>query len=159
MDAEVMTRASGWRAEPVGPWERHRQDLDGGRVLTVALGMDGRWTWDLWANREYGQCLDMALEGFGTVDEAKADADRAAAKSAAMTDEQLVKRNGIGAYRELAALRLVTVERGKRCAFCGNEIVPGAAAEQTEGEPWLWCGSCASRNPDAVLTGGVTGSI
>lgn len=143
-------RLAKWQETPLGPWERHRRDLDGGRVLIVARGLDGRWMWDLWANRNHGQCLDLS-DGFDTLAEAKSDADRAAAEAAAMTDEQMAYRNAIEFYREPITLNLVTVGDGKLCALCGNEIGRGTAAERAEGEPWLWCGSCASRNPDSAI--------
>lgn len=155
----MIAKSQEWRAESLGPWERHRRDLDGGRVLIVATGLDGRWNWDLWASSEHGQCLDMPMEGFGTAEEAKVDADQVAAELARATDEQIGERNGIEMYREPVVLKLVTIEAGHRCADCGHEISSSTAAYPVEGEPWLKCGSCASRNPDVVLAAATVDSI
>jgi hypothetical protein len=46
MGAETL--APGWRAIPLGPWERYRRDLDDGRRVIVARGTYGGWVWDLW---------------------------------------------------------------------------------------------------------------
>lgn len=147
-----MTESQGWRAESLGPWERHRRDLDGGRVLIVAKGLDGRWNWDLWGSGEHGQCLDMPMEGFGTVQEAKDDADQVAEALSSETDEQVAERTMIEMYREgPVTLKLATIEPGKWCSVCGCEIEPGTAAYPAVGDSWLICGSCAARNPDASL--------
>lgn len=152
MKIQATAMTSNWRAEQLGPWERYRYVLEGGRVVTVARGLSGRWTWSMWGAGEQGQCLDMADE-FEAAADAVADADRAIIERASMTDEQLTEKVMIDEYREPVAFRLVTVDADKRCIHCGSGIAPGIAAEETGGDQWLWCGSCASRNPDSVIAG------
>src|SRR4051812_26407375 len=53
------TLAPGWRAIPLGPWERYRRDLDGDRRVIVARGTYGGWVWDLWGTLEAPVCLDL----------------------------------------------------------------------------------------------------
>lgn len=149
MDTEV--RASKWETAPLGPWRRYRRDLEGSRRMVVAPGTYGGWVWELWSLGDgIPVCLDMG-EG-GTAEEAIAGADRATAESAAFSDEELMHRNGLeSAYAEFTALTLVPVEEGKRCRMCMNGIAPGLAAAETGGDGWLWCPSCASRNPGSVM--------
>jgi hypothetical protein len=147
---ETATRARGWSPIPLGPWERYRRDLRGGRYLIVAPGLDGHWTWDMWSPGS--ECLAMPINSFATATDAKEDVDRAAAESAIMTDEQMIERNAIDAFAGSVAFRLVVIDdEDKRCAMCHNEITPGVAAEEIGEAAWLWCGSCASRNPGSVL--------
>lgn len=147
---KTTARASGWTSIPLGSWERYRHDLDGGRYLIVAQGLDGDWTWDMWSPDS--DCLAMSLGSFTTAEEAKDDADRAAAGSASTTDEQMIKTNAIDAFAGPVTLQLVVIrDEDKRCVMCQNEITPGVAAEEIGEAPWLWCGSCASRNPGSVL--------
>jgi hypothetical protein len=82
------------------------------------------------------------------------DADRMTAGYSSLSDDELIARNGIDAYAGTDTLRIVTVGAGMRCVMCRNDIMPGLAAEEVNGSRWLWCGSCASRNPGAVLDSG-----
>lgn len=153
MTDDARTGSPKWQAVAFGPWERHRRDTGHGRLATVAPGLDGRWTWDLWAPGTGGACLSMADGSFATAQEAQDNADRAAAEVDGIPDKQLMLRNGIDESRVPVAFRLVVIEgEGKRCVRCGNGIPPGVAAEETGTGAWLWCGSCATRNPDAALT-------
>jgi hypothetical protein len=151
MDAETL--APGWRAIPLGPWERHRRDLDGGRRVIVACGTYGGWVWDLWGTLEAPACLDLG--DAATAREAMDDADRAAAEYATVTDDELIARNGIDAFAGVVTLKIANVEQGNRCVMCRNEIDAGPAAEETSEEGWLWCGSCACRNPGSLMADGM----
>src|SRR5258708_754526 len=138
----METQASGWQASPLGPWERYRRELDGGRRGIVARGRDG-WGGGLWAMLERPVWLCMG-EG-GTVQEVMGDADRAVAESAVLPDEELARRNGLDhTYAEVETLKVVTVGEGHGCVMCREEIEPGLAAEEAGHAGWLWCGSCAS---------------
>jgi hypothetical protein len=151
MDMETL--APGWRAIPLGSWERYRRDLDGGRRVIVARGTYGGWVWDLWGTLEVPACLDLG--DAATAREAMDDADRAVAEYATVTDDELIARNGISAFAGVVTLKVVNVEQGKRCVMCRNEITPGPAAEETGEEKWLWCGSCACRNPGSLVADGM----
>lgn len=142
------TMASGWRAIPLGPWERYRLDLDGGRRVIVAPGVSGGWVWEIWSVLD--SPLYLRLGESATAREAIDDADRASTEYAALTDEELTTRNGIDAYAEVVTLTVVTIGGGRRCIMCEREIAPGLAAEQA-GDGWLWCPSCACRNPGSVM--------
>jgi hypothetical protein len=146
------TLAPGWRAIPLGPWERYRRDLGDRRVI-VARGTYGGWVWDLWGTLEAPVCLDLG--DAATAREAMNDADRAVAEHATATDDELIARNGISAFAGVVTLKVVNVEQGKRCVMCRNEIAPGPAAEETGEERWLWCGSCACRNPGSLMADGM----
>jgi hypothetical protein len=147
------TLAPGWRAIPLGPWERYRRDLDGGRRVIVARGTYGGWVWDLWGTLEAPACLDLG--DAATAREAMDDADRAVAEYATLTDDELIARNAISAFAGVVTLKVVNVEQGTRCVLCRNEIAPGPAAEETGEERWLWCGSCACRNPGSLMVDGM----
>jgi hypothetical protein len=149
METATAGTPSGWHVEHLGPWERYRRTLRGGRVVTVARGMGASWIWDMWGAEEEDQCLDLASGEFDTPELAMLDAEQAIEEYAAVTDERLAAKNGIDAYRETAVLKLVAVGEGRKCSLCQSEIAPGAAAENKEG--WLLCGSCATRNPDSVI--------
>jgi hypothetical protein len=151
MDAETL--ASGWRAIPLGLWERYRRDLDGGRRVIVARGTYGGWVWDLWGKLEAPVCLDLG--DAATASEAMDDAGRAVAEYAALADDKLIARNGISAFAGVVTLKVVNVGQHKRCVMCRNEIAPGPAAEETSEEGWLWCGSCACRNPGSLMADGM----
>jgi hypothetical protein len=147
------TLATGWRAMPLGPWERYRRDLAGGRRVVVARGLHGEWVWDLWGRLEVPVCLDLgeaasALEAMG-------DADRAAAGYAALADDALIARNGIDAFAGVVSLKVVNVGEGKQCVMCRTGIAPGPAAEEASADAWLWCGSCACRNPGSLMAEGL----
>lgn len=146
-------KASSWQEIPFGPWERYRRDLEGGRRVIVAPALYGGWVWDLWAMLDYPVCLAVS-DDFETAHEAMDDADRVAAGYSTLSDDELIAKNGIDAYAGTSTLRIVTVGAGMRCVMCRNDIMPGLAAEEANGSRWLWCGSCASRNPGAVLDGG-----
>jgi hypothetical protein len=124
------TLAPGWRAIPLGPWERYRRDLDGGRRVIVARSTYGGWVWDLWGTLEAPACLDLG--DAATAREAMDHADRA-----------------------VVTLKIVTIGQGNRCVMCRNEIDPGPAAEETSEDRWLWCGSCACRNPGSLMADGM----
>ena len=81
---------------PLGPWERYRRDLDDGRRVIVARGLHGNWVWDLWGRLEGPACLDLGEAA--SAREAMDDADRAAAGYAALTDDEMIARNGIDAF-------------------------------------------------------------
>lgn len=149
MDSEVKA-SSNWQAIPFGPWDRYRRTVEGGRRVIVAPALYGGWVWDLWAMLDYPVCLAVS-DDFPTPQEAMADADCVAARYSILSDDELIARNGIDAYAGTGTLKIVTVGTGKRCVMCRNEITPGLAAEEAAGGQWLWCGSCASRNPGAVL--------
>ncbi|MBO0803220.1 MAG: hypothetical protein J2P25_09120 [Nocardiopsaceae bacterium] len=153
MKVTAAAMSSNWRADHLGPWERYRYVLEGGRVVTVSRGTEGRWTWGMWSAGDEGQCLDMALDEFDTAADAMADASREIVERAYATDEQLAGKTMIEEYRAPLAFRLVAVGDGKACVHCRSEITLGIAAEEAEGGRWLWCGSCASRNPDSVIAG------
>jgi hypothetical protein len=149
------TLAPGWRAIPLGPWKRYRRDLDGGRRVIVARGLYGDWVWEAWSMLDLPVCLDLGESA--TAEKAMADADRATAGYAALTDEELIARNGLDStYAELVTLKVVTVGEGKHCVMCRNDIAPGLAAEETSEDGWLWCASCACRNPGSVMADEVT---
>jgi hypothetical protein len=152
MDAEVKA-SSDWQAIPFGPWDRYRRTVEGGRRVIVAPALYGGWVWDLWAMLDCPVCLAVS-DDFATAQEAMDDADRATAGYSSLSDDELMARNGIDAYAETDTLRIVTVGAGMRCVMCRNDILPGLAAEEVNGSRWLWCGSCASRNPGAVLDSG-----
>jgi hypothetical protein len=153
MKMSTETLAPGWRAIPLGLWERYRRDLDGGRRVIVARGTYGGWVWDLWGKLEAPACLDLG--DAATAGGAMNDADRAAAECAAIADDELIARNGISAFAEVITLKIVNAEQGKRCVMCRNEVAPGPAAQETGEEGWLWCGSCACRNPDSLMADGM----
>jgi hypothetical protein len=142
MDAETL--APGWRAIPLGPWERYRRDLDAGRRMVVARGTYGGWVWDLWGTFEAPASLDLG--DAATAREAMDDADRAAAEYAVLADDELIARNGINAFTGVVTLKIVNIEPGKRCVMCRNEIAPGPAVEETGEERWL-CHSGSTRPP------------
>jgi hypothetical protein len=144
-----------WQAIPFGPWERYRRDLEGGRRVIVAFAPYGGWVWDLWAMLDCPVCLAVS-DDFATAKEAMDHADTVTAGYADLSDDELIARNGIDAYAGIDTLKIVTVGAGKRCVMCQNDIVPGLAAEDADGSAWLWCGSCASRNPGAVLCSGTS---
>jgi hypothetical protein len=152
MDAEVRA-SSNWQAIPFGPWDRYRRAVEGGRRAIVAPAPYGGWVWDLWATLDYPVCLSVS-DDFATAEEAMEDADRVTAGYANLSDDELIARNGIDAYAGTDTLRIVTVGAGMRCVMCRNDIMPGLAAEEVNGSRWLWCGSCASRNPGALLVSG-----
>lgn len=149
MEMGAETVAPGWRAMPFGPWERYRRDLDDSRRLIVARGSCGDWVWDLWGTLEVPACLDLGEAT--TAREAMDGADRAAAEHAALSDGELIARNGIDAFAGVVTLKVVNVGQGKLCVMCRNQIAPGPAAEETGGDPWFWCGSCACRNPGSLM--------
>jgi hypothetical protein len=151
MDTETL--AVGWRAIPLGPWERYRHDLDGGRRVIVARGPCGGWAWDLWGRLEVPACLDLGEAA--TAREAMDGADRAAAECAALTDDEVIARNGIDAFAGVVLLKVVNVGAGKQCVMCRNEITAGMAAEEASADAWLWCGSCACRNPGSLIAEGM----
>jgi hypothetical protein len=151
MDAETL--APGWRAIPLGPWERYRRDLDCRRRVIVARGTYGGWVWDLWGKLEAPVCLDLG--DAATASEAMDDADRAVAEYALLTDDEVIARNGIDAFAGVVTLKIVDVGQSNRCVMCRNEIAPGPAAEEIGEERWLWCGSCACRNPGSLMTDGM----
>jgi hypothetical protein len=153
MKMDTETLAPGWRAIPHGPWERYRRDLDGGRRVIVARGTHGGWVWDLRGKLEAPVCLDLG--DAATAREAMDDADRAAAEYATVTDHELIARNGIDAFTAVVTLKIVNVGQAKRCVMCRNEIAPGPAAEEPGEEGWLWCGSCACRNPGSLMADGM----
>jgi hypothetical protein len=155
MSAETL--ASGWQAVPLGPWERYRRDLDSSRRVIVARGTRGGWVWDLWGARDTPACLDLgeATTARGAMD----DADRAVAEYAALTDDELIARNGIDAFAGVVTLKVVNVEHGNLCVMCRNEIAPGPAAEETGEDAWLWCGSCACRNPGSLMADGMAATV
>lgn len=155
MGAETL--APGWRAIPLGPWERYRRDLDDGRRVIVARGTYGGWVWDLWGTLEAPVCLDLG--DAATAGEAMDDADRAVAEYATVTDVELIARNGIDAFAGVVTLRVVNVGEGKQCVMCRNEISHGPAGEETGEEKWLWCGSCACRNPGSLMADGMTATV
>lgn len=152
MDAEVKV-SSNWQVIPFGPWDRYRRTVEGGRRVIVAPALYGGWVWDLWAMLDYPVCLAVG-DDFPTAQEAMADADCVMAGYSNLCDDELIARNGIDAYAGTDTLRIVTVGEGMRCVTCRNDITTGLAAEEANGSRWLWCGSCASRNPGAVLDGG-----
>jgi hypothetical protein len=152
MDVEAKASTT-WQVTPFGPWERYRRDLKAGRRVIVAPALYGGWVWDLWAMLDCPACLAVG-DDFGTAQEAMDQADQATAGYADFSDDELIARNGIDAYAGIDALKIVTVSAGKRCVMCRNNIMPGLAAEDADGSGWLWCGSCASRNPGAVVCGG-----
>jgi hypothetical protein len=152
MEAEVKA-SSNWQAIPFGPWDRYRRAVEGGRRAIVAPALYGGWVWDLWAMLDYPVCLAVS-DDFPTAQEAMDDADRVTAEHSSLSDDELIARNGIDAYVGTDTLRIVTVDAGMRCVMCRNDIMPGLAAEDTDGSGWLWCGSCASRNLGAVLDRG-----
>jgi hypothetical protein len=147
------TLAPGWQAIPLGPWERYRRDHHDDRRVIVARGTYGGWVWDLWGALEAPACLDLG--DAATAGEAMDDADRAAAEYAAATDEELIARNGIDAFAGVVTLKIANSGPDKRCVMCRNEIAPGPAAEETGEERWLWCGSCACRNPGSLMADGM----
>jgi hypothetical protein len=148
MGAEI--KASGWQETPLGPWKRYRRDVAGGRRVIVALAPYGGWVWDLWSMLDCPVCLAVGGD-FPGAQEAMDDAGRVVARHAALTDEELIARNGVDAYVGVAAVKIVTLSEGKGCVLCGNEIVSGSSAAAEDGDGRLWCRSCASRNPGAVL--------
>lgn len=155
MKMGTETLAPGWRPIPLGPWKRYGRDLEGGRRVVVARGLYGDWVWEAWTMPDLPVCLDLGESA--TAEEAMADADRAAAGYATLTDEELITRNGLDStYAEVVPLKVVTVGEGERCVMCRNDIAPGLAAGETSADRWLWCGSCASRNPGSVMVDGVT---
>jgi hypothetical protein len=83
------------------------------------------------------------------------EAERTAATYAALTDDELIARNGIDAFAGVVSLKVVNVGTGKQCVMCRNEIAPGPAAEETSEDAWLWCISCACRNPGSLLADGM----
>lgn len=151
MSAETL--APGWRAASLGPWERYRRDLDGGRYVIVTRGTCDGWVWDLWGTLETPTCLDLgeATTARGAMD----DADRAATECAALTDGELIARNGVDAFAGVVTLKVVSVGQGNRCVMCRNEIASGPAAEETGEVAWLWCASCACRNPGSLMADGM----
>jgi hypothetical protein len=151
MGAEIET--SGWREVQLGPWKRYCRDAAGGRQVIVALAPYGGWVWDLWSMLGYPVCLAVS-DDFATSEEAMDDADRAVARCAALPDDELVAQNGVDAYVGTDTLKVVSLGTAKGCVLCRNEIAPGAAAAAEDGDGWLWCGSCTSRNPGAVLDAG-----
>ena len=154
MKMGTETLAPGWQATPLGPWERYRRDLDGGRRVIVTRGLYGDWVWEAWSMLDLPVCLDLGESE--SADRAMADADRAAAGYTALTDEELITRNGLDStYSGLATLNVVTVGEGKRCVMCRNDIAPGLAAQETSENGWLWCPSCACRNPGSVTADGM----
>jgi hypothetical protein len=158
MKMSAETLAPGWRAIPLGPWERYRRDIDGGRRVIVARRLYGDWVWETWSVPDLPVCLDLGESA--TAEKAMADADRAAIGYAVLTDEELIARNGLDStYAEVATLKVVAVGEGKRCVMCGNDIPPGLAAEERSGDGWLWCGSCACRNPGSVMADGVAATV
>jgi len=152
MDADTL--APGWRAIPLGPWKRYRRDLDGGRHVIVTCGLYGDWVWEAWSVLDLPVCPDLGESA--TADEAMADADRATAGHAALTDEELINRNGLDStYAGFVTLNVVTVGEGKHCVMCRNDIAPGLAAQEMSESGWLWCVSCACRNPGSVMADGM----
>jgi hypothetical protein len=121
--------------------------------VIVARGTCGGWVWDLRGALEAPACLDLG--DAATAREAMDDAGRAAAGYATVTGDELIARNGISAFAGVVTLKVVNAEPGKRCAMCRNEIAPGPAAEEAGEERWLWCGSCACRNPGSLMAGGM----
>jgi hypothetical protein len=146
------TLAPEWRATPLDSWERYRRDWDGDRRVIVARGTYGGWVWDLWGTLEAPACPDLG--DAATASQAMDDADRAVAEYATLTDYELIARNGIDAFAGVVTLKVVNVGQGTRCVMCRNEIDPSPAAEETGEERWLWCGSCACRNPGSSLPTG-----
>src|SRR5271163_2545299 len=117
MNMSTETLAPGWRAIPLGPCERYRRDLDGGRRVIVARGLYGDWVWELWSMHDLPVCLDLGESA--TAEKAMADADRATAGHAALTDEELIARNGLDSTcTELVTLKVVTVGEGRHCVMC-----------------------------------------
>jgi hypothetical protein len=98
-------------------------------------------------------CLDLG--DAATAREAMDHADRAVAEYATATDDELITRNGIDAFAGVVTLKIVTIGQGNRCVMCRNEIDPGPAAEETSEDRWLWCGSCACRNPGSLMADGM----
>jgi hypothetical protein len=145
-------KALDWKAIPFGPWERHSRDLDGGRRVIVANGPLGGWVWDMWSMLDFPDFLVSSGSDFPAVREAMADAERAAATFAAIADDELRASiwGGADVYVGVDALKIVTLEKVTGCVMCRNDVAPGLAAEGDGGRA-LWCGSCASRNPGAVL--------
>jgi len=146
MGAEIET--SGWREVQLGPWKHYRREAAGGRRVIVALAPYGGWVWDLWSMLDYPVCLAVG-DDFPTAQQAIDDADEVARWYAALTDADLIAGNGVDAYVQAEALKIVTVSEGKGCALCRKDIAPETVAAE-DGNGWLLCGSCASRNPGAV---------
>jgi hypothetical protein len=71
-----------------------------------------------------------------------------------MADDELITRNGIDAFAAVT-LKILNVGQGNWCVMCRNEIAPGLAAEEPGEERWLWCGSCACRNPGSLMADGL----
>lgn len=117
----------------------------------------GGWVWDLWSMLDCPVCL-AAGDGFPAAQGAMDDADRVMAGYAALTDDELTARSGVDAYVHAESLKIVIVSEVKGCVLCRNDIAPGTAAAE-DGNGWLLCGSCASRNPGAVLGAGSPGEV
>lgn len=145
---------SGWRTEQCGHWIRYRRTLSDSRWLIVARGLSGDWTWDLWAiSGDEPLWLDMPDDSFADPQAAMGDADRVAAEVAAVPDVTLANKLGVEPFRGPVSLTPATVDdKGAMCIACTNEIPAGAlAAAEIDNDPWLWCASCATRNPGAYI--------
>jgi hypothetical protein len=121
--------------------------------VIVARGLYGGWVRDLWGRLEVPACLDLGEAA--TAREAMDDADQTATQYAALTDDELIARNGIDAFAGVVLLKVVNVGVGKQCVMCRNEITAGLAAEEASADAWLWCGSCACRNPGSLMAEGM----
>lgn len=149
MSAEI--KVSDWQTSPLGPWGRYRRNAACGRQVIVAPAPYGGWVWDLWSILGFPVCLAVG-DDFPTAQGAMDDADQVMAGYAALTDDELIARNGVDAYVHAESLKIVAVSEEKGCVLCRYDITPGTAAAE-DGNGWLLCGSCASRNPGAVLDG------
>jgi hypothetical protein len=154
-----ITGKSGWHTEQCGPWTRYRRILPGSRRLIVAPGLYGGWTWDLWGIAgDEPLWLEMPDDSFAGPQAARENADHAAAEVAAIPDVTLANKLGVEPFRGPVSLQPATVgDKGAMCTACTNEIPAEAlAAVEIGNDPWLWCASCATRNPGAFM---VTSSI
>jgi hypothetical protein len=142
-------KAYDWQASRLGPWERYHRDAGSARRVIVCLAPYGGWVWDLWSMLDYPVCLAVGDDS-PTAQGAMDDADRVMAGYSALTDDELIAQNGVDAYVHAESLKVVTVSEEKGCVLCRNDIASGTAAAE-DGNGWLLCGSCASRNPGAVL--------
>jgi hypothetical protein len=70
------------------------------------------------------------------------DAGRVTAGYEALTDDELIAQNAVGAYVGIDTLKIVTVSEEKGCVLCGNGIAPGPAVAA----PTIHADRC----PDAV---------